>query len=104
VCVVSREPSRIHVTLGVADSGAIGVDPGLVRDHVELVLRRAYPRVQVSVSSRRDRVVTEIVVLGDDASRGHHDTVRKLVEFVVTRAGRLVPAAERVSASSRAPE
>jgi hypothetical protein len=86
---VTGEPVRILVQLCRAQTRD-ATDPELVRRHVELVLRRAYPRVDVMVLWHKDLTGTRVHVVGDDPKAGHAQTVRHLVEFVVARGSRLV--------------
>ena len=87
--VVSCDPIRILVQLCAAKARIDGVEPEVVRRHVELVVRRAYPRVEVMVLWRKDVPGARVHVVGDDPSARHTDVVRRLVDFVLTKAARL---------------
>jgi hypothetical protein len=87
--VTGGEPDRILVQLCAAHTRVDEVDPELVRRHVELVLRRAYPKGEVAVLWRKNLDRARVHLVGDDPKAGHTDTVRRLVEFVMARASRL---------------
>jgi hypothetical protein len=86
---VSQDPQRIIVQLSAARTRNDVPDPEVVRRHVALVLRRAYPKVDVMVLWQKDAADPRVHVVGDDPNVRHTDTVRRLVDFVVARAARI---------------
>jgi hypothetical protein len=84
---VSDEPVRILVQIGAAKASADRTDPDLVRRYVELVVRRAYPRVEVIVLWRKALSATRVHIVGGDFD--HTETVRRIVDFVLARASRI---------------
>jgi hypothetical protein len=86
---VSLDPKRIIVQISATQTRVHGGDPELVRGHLALVLRRAYPKVDVMVLWQKGADEPRVHVVGDDATARHTDTVQRLVDFVVARGARL---------------